>query len=115
MLIYELSNDIMQREIQQEFTEMKVSKNNFCFFKHFLNMDISAAVALSCSKFEMCIHEIHMEGSVSQNFDIWIVFPCFQHVSDWVYWYYMVELGFYLSLIISLFMDERRKVGLQED
>ena len=71
MLIYELSNDIMQREIQQEFTEMKVSKNKKSFFsKHFLNMDISAAIALSCSKFEMCIHEIYMEGSVSQNFDI---------------------------------------------
>ena len=27
MLIYELSNDIMQRDIQQEITEMKVSKN----------------------------------------------------------------------------------------
>ena len=71
MLIYELSNDIMQREIQQEFTEMNVSKNKKLFFsKHFLNMDISAAIALSCSKFEMCIHEIDVEGSVSQNFDI---------------------------------------------
>ena len=28
-VIYELSNDMMQREIQQEFTEMKVSKNSF--------------------------------------------------------------------------------------
>ena len=32
MLIYELSNDIMQREIQQEFTEIKVSKNENSFF-----------------------------------------------------------------------------------
>ena len=33
-------------------------------------MDISAAIALSFSKSDMCIYEIHMEGSVSQNFDI---------------------------------------------
>ena len=71
MLIYELSNDIMQKKIQQEFSKMKVSKNKRSFFsKHFLNMDISVAIAFSSSKFEMCIHEIHMEGSVSQNFEI---------------------------------------------
>ena len=71
MLIYELSNDVMQREIKQEFTEMKVSKNKKSFFsEHFLNKDISAIIAFSSSKFEMCIDEIHMEGSVSQNFDI---------------------------------------------
>ena len=70
ILIYELSNDIMQREIQQEFTEMKINRNKKSLFsKHFLNMDISAAIAFSPSKFEMCIHEIHMEGSVSQNVD----------------------------------------------
>ena len=50
---------------------MKVSKNKKSFFsKHFLNKDISAVIACSSSKFEMCIDEIHMEGSVSQNFDI---------------------------------------------
>ena len=66
MLIYELSNGIMQREIQQEITEMKVSKNKKSFFsKHFLNKDISAVIVFSSSKFEMCIDEIHMEGSVS--------------------------------------------------
>ena len=60
----------MQREIQQEFTKMKVSKNKKMFFsKHFLNMDISAAIALSSSKFEMCIYEICMQGSMSQSFD----------------------------------------------
>ena len=68
MLMYELSNDIMQRKIQQEITEMKVSKNKKLFFsKHLLNKDISATIAFSSSKFEMCIHEIHMEGTVSQN------------------------------------------------
>ena len=61
MLIYELFNDIMQRQIQQEFTKMKVSKNKKLFYsKHFLNMDISAAIAFSSSKFEMCIHEIQI-------------------------------------------------------
>ena len=75
MLIYELSNDITQREIQQEFTEMKVSKNKKSFFfKHFLNKDISGAIAFSSLKFEMCIHEIHVEGSVSQNVDIGLSF-----------------------------------------
>ena len=33
-------------------------------------MDISAAIAFRSSKFEMCIHEIRLEGSVSQNFEI---------------------------------------------
>ena len=71
MLIYELSNDIMQRKIRQEFTKMKVSKNKKSFFsKHFFNMDTSAAIAFSSSKYEMCIHKIHMEGSVSQHFEI---------------------------------------------
>ena len=71
MLIYELSNDIMQRKIQQEFTKMKVSKNKKSFYsKHFLNMDISAAIAFSSSKFEMCIHEIYMEESMSQSYEI---------------------------------------------
>ena len=37
-------------------------------------MDISAAIAFSSSKFEMCIHEIHMEGRVSQDFDIGLSF-----------------------------------------
>ena len=41
MLIYELSNDIMQREIKQEFTEMKVSKNKKSFFPNILLTKIS--------------------------------------------------------------------------
>lgn len=35
---------------------------------------------------------------------------CVQHISDDMWWYYMVELGFYWSLIYSLFMDNKRKV-----
>ena len=70
MLIYELFSDIMQREIQQELTEIKFNKNKKTFFtKYFLNMNISVAIVFSSSKYEMWIHEIHMEGSVSR-FDI---------------------------------------------
>ena len=65
ILMYELFSGIMQREIQQELTEIKVNKN-----KHFLNMDILVAIVFSSSKFEMCIYEIHMKGSLSQNVDI---------------------------------------------
>ena len=35
-----------------------------------MNMDISAAITFSSSIFEMCKYKIHMEGSMSQNFDI---------------------------------------------
>ena len=34
-----------------------------------------------------------------------------QHVSADVWWYYMLELGFYMSLVLSLFMDVKRKVN----
>ena len=33
-------------------------------------MDISVAIPFKHSKFETSIHEIKMEGSVSQNFDL---------------------------------------------
>ena len=71
MLVYELSNDIMQKEMQREITEMKVSKSkSLIFSKHFFNMDISAAVALNFSKFGICGPKTHMEGSVSQIFNL---------------------------------------------
>jgi len=35
---------------------------------------------------------------------------CCQHVTADIWWYYMLELGFYVSLILSLFMDAKRKV-----
>ena len=33
-----------------------------------------------------------------------------QHVDSSIWWYYMIELGFYFSLLLSLFMDIKRKV-----
>lgn len=36
-----------------------------------------------------------------------------QHLPNDVYWYYMVEMGFYVSLLLSLCMDARRKDFLQ--
>ena len=38
------------------------------------------------------------------------VVVCFQHVPPEVWWYYIIELGFYCSLMLSLFMDGKRKV-----
>ena len=35
------------------------------------------------------------------------IFP--QHVSPEIYWYYMIELSFYWSLVISLTIDNKRK------
>jgi len=32
-----------------------------------------------------------------------------QHIDSEVWWYYQIELGFYCSLVISLFMDNKRK------
>lgn len=37
----------------------------------------------------------------------WYGYPL-QHVSADIWWYYMLELGFYVSLILSLFMDDKR-------
>ena len=71
LIICELCNDIKQKDMHWEFIEIKVSKNeNLIFCKHFLNMDISAAIAYNSTKFVTCIHKIQMEGSMSQNVDI---------------------------------------------
>ena len=34
----------------------------------------------------------------------------FQPYTDEIFYYYMIEIGFYLSLLISLFVDVKRKV-----
>ena len=46
------------------------------FHVYFFNMDISLIIALTSLKMCMCIAEICMKGSVSQNFDLGLSF-CF--------------------------------------
>ena len=46
------------------------------FHVYFFNMDISLNIAHICLKTCMCIAEICMEGSMSQNFDLGLSF-CF--------------------------------------
>ena len=51
---------------------------NLIFHVYFLNMDISLIIALIFLKICMCIAEIYMEGSVSQNFDLNLIISfCF--------------------------------------
>ena len=64
MIIYELCNDIKQKDMHWVFTEIKGSKNDI--LQTFFNMDISAAIAHNSTKCVTCIHEIQMEGRVSQ-------------------------------------------------
>jgi hypothetical protein len=40
--------------------------------------------------------------------NVWNGWP-HQHVADDIYWYYMVEGAFYISLLLSLFTDNKRK------
>ena len=44
------------------------------FHVYFLNMDIPLIIALTSLKICMCIAEICMEGSMSQNFDLGLSF-----------------------------------------
>ena len=46
------------------------------FHVYFFNLDIPLIIALTSLKMCMCIAEICMEGSVSQNFDLGLSF-CF--------------------------------------
>ena len=54
--------------------QMYHKSENPYFSYIFLNMDTSLIKALTCSKTCMCILEICMEGSVSQNFDLGLSF-----------------------------------------
>ena len=56
--------------------QMYHKSENPYFYIYFFNMDISLIIALTCSKTCMCILEICMEGSISQNFDLGLSF-CF--------------------------------------
>ena len=52
------------------------SENPYFSCTHFFNMDISLNIAPMSLKICMCIAEIYMEGSVSQNFNLGLSF-CF--------------------------------------
>ena len=55
----------------QELIDIVLGKNKMLFFhSQFLNMDISVNITYRPFRFETCILEIQMEGSVSQNVDI---------------------------------------------
>ena len=50
---------------------MSFKKNeNLIFWEYCLNMKNSVAIIHRPSKFGMCLHEIKMEGRVSQNSDL---------------------------------------------
>ena len=52
----------------QELIDIVLVKNKMLFFHStFFNMDISVSIAYRPFRFETCILEIQMEGSVSQN------------------------------------------------
>ena len=51
------------------------------FHVYFLNMDISLIIASISLKICMCIAETYMEGSVTQNFDLWLSF-CLCNVEE---------------------------------
>ena len=71
MLICELSDGIKQIKMHGEFAEIMVGKNKFDILPtFFFNMDISLLITYKSFKFSTCIHEIWMQGSVSQNSDL---------------------------------------------
>ena len=45
-------------------------RKTLIFHIYFFNMDISLNKRLTCLKTAIHVHETHLEGSVSQNFDI---------------------------------------------
>ena len=57
--------------MHSEFAEITGRKTEYSFFlKHFLNIDISPRITLKATKFSKCIHEIYMQISLPQNFDL---------------------------------------------
>ena len=58
--LYRESNHITRKRVGK----IMVGKNEY------LNMDISLLITYKSFKFSTCIHEIWMQGSVSQNFDL---------------------------------------------
>ena len=59
-------------------------------------MDFSVTVLHNVFKFGMCIPKIHMEGSVSQNFDIGPSFNFMKcrnlHLKEWVKRYLICDI-----------------------
>ena len=45
-----------------------------CSYLYFLNKDISVTIYNTSLEFKICIHEIIMEGSMSQIFDLGLSF-----------------------------------------
>lgn len=45
------------------------------------------------------------------DFDIKDLYPLLQTLLPSQYWYYMIELGFYSSLLFSVASDVKRKVS----
>ena len=71
MLVNELSGHINHIKMHFEVTEIMVRKSeNVIFHQHFLNIDISLPISYKPFKFSTCIHEIWVQGRVSQNFDL---------------------------------------------
>ena len=71
MLVNKLSGHINHIKMHFEITEIMVRKReNVILYQHFLNIDISLPIPYKPFKFSTCIHEIWVQGSVSQNFDL---------------------------------------------
>ena len=71
MLVNELSGHINHVKMHLEITEIMVRKSeNVIFHQHFLNIKISLPISYKPFKFSTCFHEIWVQGSVSQNFDL---------------------------------------------
>ena len=59
-------------------------------------------------KFEIVIN--HVNSSMLSPTDSWFLSFFFQPLTDAIFFYYVVEIAFYMSLLISFFVDVKRKV-----
>ena len=65
---------MVPRGLMKQYCEVK----KLIFHQHFLNMEISFNTQRKGLKFCLCIFHYHMEGSVSQIFDLGLRF-CFMN------------------------------------
>lgn len=49
---------------------------------------------------------------IQQHYLIFVCYTCVQHVENAHYWYYILELGFYWSLLLCVSVDVKRKVSV---